>query len=183
MRPAGDVPTLGVLVTGGIGVLVVLAFVGGLALGRQSRIQPGDRVAVAAPTEPGRPPVVFVGRCPDERVRAVEIRVPDGETLWRVESARGTIDRAFIVGEEPPAFFATVVEARPFPPGELEVLAQVDDTLDRERFDPAVLRQGEGPGVACGDSDLGLVPLLFLVGAAGVVAAYAAMVMRYVRAR
>lgn len=169
------------LVIGGIGVLVVLAFVAAVALGRQARTEPGDRVRVAANVEPGRPPVVFVGRCPDERVRAVEVRVPDGETLWRVESARGTVNRAFVIGDEPPPFFETVVEGRPLPEGELEAEVQVDDIVDRERFDPAALERGGGIGVACGDSDLGLVPLLFLVGAAGVLGGYVSMVARYLR--
>jgi hypothetical protein len=185
-RPrASDTQTLGVLVTGGIGVLVVVAFVAAVVFGGETKAVPGDRVKVAAADEPGRAPVVFVGRCPDERVRSVEVRTPEGRTLWRVVSDKGTIDRAFVIGEDPPAFFATTVrlEGR-LPGGELEAVVQVDDVTDARPFDTATLeRGGDGPGADCGDRDLGLVPLVFVVGAAMVIGAYAVMVVRALRSR
>jgi peptidoglycan/xylan/chitin deacetylase (PgdA/CDA1 family) len=133
---------LGVLVTGGIGVLVVVAFVAAIALGRDSVPGPGDRLAVVH----GEGPVglaVLAARCPDERVKAVEVRVPDGAPLWRIVSDKGTIDRVFVIGAEPPPFFATQTSLQPFPPGELEAEVTIDDIVDRERFDPAAVEDGE----------------------------------------
>lgn len=176
-------PSLGVLVTGGIGVLVVLAFVGAVALGRQDRVRPGDRVAVSASSEPSVPPIVAVARCAEERVRSVEVRDRD-TVIWRVESEKGTIARGFPIGGEPPALFETTVALDSLPSGELDVVVQLaDGTVDRDTFDIAALEPGEGErvGAPCGGSDLGLVPIVFIAGAAGVVGAYVAMVSRYLR--
>ena len=178
-----DVPSLGVLVTGGIGVLVVVTFVAAVVLGRSERVETGDRVAVAPSAEPGMLPAVFVGRCEDERVRSVQVRIPDGPILWRIESDKGTIDRAFVIGGTPPAFFATAVALRDgvLPSGTLDAVVQVDDVVDHELFDVASLEPGEGVGVSCGERSLGLVAVVFILGAIGVAAAYASMVLRFFR--
>jgi hypothetical protein len=167
------------VVTGGVGVLVVVAFVFGVALGRDRSPDPGDRLAVVAIEEtPGF--AVLAARCEDERVRAVEVRVSDGETLWRIESERGTIDRRYVVGQEPPPFgFETVTPLRSVRGGVLEAIVTVDDVTDSERFDPAALDDAAAVRAPCDSSDLDLVTLLFAIGALGVVAAYAAMVWRW----
>lgn len=177
-----DAPTLGVVVTGGIGVLVVIAFVAGVLLGRSDRTEPGDRIGVARVEDEL---VVFVARCEDERVRAVELRVAEGPKLWRVESEKGTIDRRFVVGGDPPPFFVTTVRYDRAQPttSALEVEVVVDDLVDVKPIDLDALEEAESFGVSCDQHDLGLVPLVFVAGAAGVVAAYGALVARYVRSR
>lgn len=177
--PRGDTPTLGVIVTGGIGVLIAIAFVAGIVLGRETRTEPGDRVGV---TRVDGEVVILAARCEDERVRAVEVRTLGGAPLWRIESEKGTIDRRFVVGGEPPPFFLTVVRLEGLPAtGELEAEVTVDEIVDARRFDPGALEGADEHGVSCDDHDLGLVPLVFVVGALAVVAAYGAMVSRYVR--
>jgi hypothetical protein len=179
-QPARDVPSLGIIVTGGIGVLVVIAFVAGVLLGRTGEAEPGDRVGIGR-TDDGTL-VVFAARCEDERVRAVEVRTPGGPPAWRIESDKGTIDRRFVVGAEPPAFFATRVALDgPLPDGVLEAEVTIDDVVDARPFDPAALEDGESFGVSCDDGDLGLVPIVFVLGAMGVIGAYLAMVARFVR--
>lgn len=182
-RPDPTVPTLTVVVTGGIGVLLVIAFVAAVAFGREQPIAPGDRVAVVkAPGPAGF--TILAGRCTDERVHAVEVRSPDGVSLWRVESAKGAIDRRFVVGQDPPPFeFATVTPLRPLPSGPLEAEVTVDKTVDHEVFDPAHIDKAAAVRAPCGDDDVGVVSLLFVVGALGVVAAYGAMVHRYLKAQ
>jgi hypothetical protein len=176
-----DAPTLGVLATGGVGVLVVLAFVAAIVFGRGS-VAPGDRIAVVRSDGPVGF-TVLAGRCTDERVKAVEVHVPDGPPLWRIESAKGVINRSFAVGAEPPPFGATTVTPlQPLPPGTLEVLLTVDGETDHEQFDPAHLESADAPEAPC-STDLGLVPVLFVIGAAGVVIAYSALVRRYLQAR
>ncbi len=179
--PRGDAPSLGVVATGGIGVLVVLAFVVAVVLGRNDTVSAGDRVAVVQADGPAGI-AVLAGRCQDERVRAVEVRTPDGTVLWRIESAKGVIARTIVVGAEPPPFGAvTVTPLQPLPAGELEVVLTVDGERDRERFDPAHLESADAPEAPCGQADLGLVPLLFVLGAAGVVGAYVGLVRRYLQ--
>jgi hypothetical protein len=179
VQPAREVPSLGIIVTGGVGVLVVIAFVAGIVLGRTGEPEPGDRVGIGRDDQ-GL--VVFAARCEDERVSAVEVRTPGGPPLWRIESEKGTIDRRFLVGGEPPAFFATAVALdEPLPAGALEAEVTVDDVVDARRFDPAALEEGESFGVSCDDSGLGLLPVVFVIGALAVIAAYVAMVSRYVR--
>lgn len=184
MTPArADAPSLGVLAIGGVGVLVVLAFVGAVALGRDTTLSPGDRVAIV-PAEGPAGIAILAGRCEDERVRAVEVHVPDGPPLWRIESAKGVIARSFVVGAEPPPFgAATVTPLQPLPAGVLEAVLTVDDATDRERFDPAHLEAANAPEAPCGGADLGLVAVLFVAGAVGVFVAYGAMVRRYLAAR
>lgn len=178
--PRADTPSLGVVVTGGIGVLVVVAFVAAVVLGRETSAQPGDRVGVVR--RDGRVEVL-AARCEDERVRAVEVREQDGDVLWRIESEKGTIDRRFVVGGEPPPLFVTVdrLEETDLLDRTLVAEVTVDDVVDGRPFDPADLEESDGFGLSCDDDDLGLVPLVFVMGAAGVVAAYGAMVARYVR--
>lgn len=170
------------VLAGGLGVLVVIAFVGGVALGRQRDLGPGDRIAVV-PVDRGAGLGVLVGRCADERVKAVEVRVADGMSLWRIESKKGGIDRRFVVGGEPPAFFATVTPLRALPPTQLEAVVTIDDTVDERRFDPSSLDDAAAPRAPCSRSDLGWAILLFAAGAAGVVVAYAVMVRRYLGTR
>jgi hypothetical protein len=170
------------VLTGGIGVLVVVAFVAAVAFGRDTTVEPGDRIAVVPLVGSPTGFEVLVGRCQDERVRAVELRAPDGPALWRIESAKGGIDRSFIVGEHPPPFgFATVRQLVPLPPGVLEVDVTVDDTVDARQFDPTHLETSGSVGAPCGPRDIGIVPLVFALGAAGVVLAYGAMVRRFLQ--
>jgi hypothetical protein len=176
-----------VLATGGIGVLVVLAFVAVVVFGRNTTVAPGDRIAIV---KVGRPAegdgldgpagfAVLAGRCEDERVKAVEVRAPDGPPLWRIESPKGVINRTFVVGADAPFGAETVVPLQPLPAGELDAEITVDDIDDVERFDPAHLESADAPEAPCGTADLGVVPLLFILGAAGVVFAYGSMVRRY----
>ena len=94
-----DAPTLGVLATGGIGVLVVLAFVGAVVFGRNTDVGPGERIAVVRSDAPAGF-TILAGRCTDERVNVVEVRAQVGSPLWRIESDKGVIDRSFDVGAE-----------------------------------------------------------------------------------
>jgi hypothetical protein len=178
----GDAPTLGVVVTGGIGVLVALAFVGAVVFGRNSTVEPGERVAVVKSDAPAGF-TVLAGRCEDERVTSVDVHVVDGPVLWRIESKKGVIDRSFGVGEDPPFGAATVTALQPMPaPGTiLEAVIGVDGTLDGEEFDPAHLEEADAPEAPCGGADLGFVPLVFVLGAAGVVVTYGTMVRRYLQ--
>ena len=170
------------LATGGVGVLVVLAFVGAVVLGRNTEVKPGDRIAVVRSDGPAGFSIL-AGRCIDERVKAVEVRTPVGPVLWRIESEKGVINRSFQVGADAPFGAATVTPLQPLPAGVLVAGIRVGDTEDAEQFDPAHLETADAPEAPCGATDLGLVPLLFVAGAAGVVVAYGGMVRRYVRAR
>lgn len=175
-----EVPSLGVVVTGGIGVLVVIAFVAAVVLGRDSSPQAGDRVAVVRDDGALE---VLAARCEDERVRAVAVQDVDGRDLWRIESENGTIDRRFVVGDEPPPFFETVVpldDALP-PSGLLVAEVTVDDEVDARPFDPADIDDRDGLGLSCDGDGIGVVSVLFVAGAAGVCAAYGALVARYLR--
>jgi hypothetical protein len=176
----GDAPTLGVVLTGGIGVLVALAFVGAVVFGRNTAVGPGERIAVVRSGAPAGF-TVLVGRCEDERVTSVSVGVVDGPTLWRIESRKGVIDRSFPVGEEPPPFGAATVTAFDSVPAGVRLVALVGigRTGDAEEFDPEHLESADAPEAPCGGSDLGAVPVMFILGAAGVVVAYGAMVRRY----
>jgi len=179
-RPA-DTPTLTMVLTGGIGVLVVVAFVAAVAFGRDTTVKPGDRLAIVPLVGSPAGFEVLVGRCEDERVRAVEVRTPGGASLWRIESAKGGIDRSFIVGQDPPPFsFTTAIRLQPLPAGPLEATVTVDASTDARIFDPAHLSTSGSVGAPCKTRDIGIVPIVFGVGALGVVAAYGAMVRRFV---
>jgi hypothetical protein len=177
-----DAPTLGVLATGGVGVLVVLAFVGAVVFGRNTQVEPGDRIAVVRSDGPAGF-TILAGRCTDERVNVVEVRGLVGSALWRIESTKGVIDRSFAVGAEAPFGAATVTPLQPLPEGSLVAGIRVGDAEDREEFDPAHLETADAPEAPCGGTDLGLVPLLFIIGAGGVVVAYAGLVRRFLQAR
>lgn len=179
-----DAPSTGVVVAGGIGVLVVLAFVAALALGGGSRSTPGERVALVS-AEGGAE--VLAGRCRDQRVVAVEVR--DGPTVrWRIESVKGSIDRRYPVGGAPPLGFTTAVPLE----GDLPPVVTVEATFDgpdgEER--DAALRPVSAPedvtlgdvAPPCGGSvDLGATVILFAAAAALVVGGYAVMLTRFRR--
>jgi hypothetical protein len=172
------------VLTGGIGVLVVVAFVAAVAFGRGTTVKPGDRIAVVPLTGSPAGFELLVGRCEDERVRAVEVRAPGGPPLWRIESTKGGIDRSFIVGQDPPPFsYRTTTKLATLPPGPLEATVMVDDSRDARPFDPAHLSTSGAVGAPCGSRDIGVVPWLFMAGGAGVVVAYGAMVRRFLLAR
>lgn len=181
-RPDPTVPTLTVVVTGGVGVLVVIAFVAAVAFGRDGSVGPGDRIAVVRSGGPAKLSVL-VGRCEDERVDAVEVAQPGGATLWRIESADGGITRRFVVGDDPPPFgFLQVVKLGDDLRGTYAVNAQIDGVVDTESFDTARLDQETAPRAPCGN-DFGAVAIVFIIGAFGVVIAYVVMVRRYLSAR
>ena len=171
------------LVAGGLGVLVVVGFVAAVVFGGAARAQPGDRVAFVEVR--GRH-VVVAGRCEDERVTAVELRAPGGgPVLWRIASAKGSITRRYVVGEEPlPVGFTTVAPLQPLPLGDLEVAVEIDGTLvDREVVSQPAPERAE-VYAPCGRSQrLGAVSLLFVAGALLVVLAYAGMVQRWFQGR
>lgn len=172
------------VVTGGIGVLVVIAFVAAVAFGRDQTPAPGDRVAVVKSDGPAGF-TLLVGRCDEERVNSVEVRnAPNGVPVWRIESAAGSIDRRYVVGQDPPPFGFTV--AAPFVPPQSSRLiaeAEIDGVVDREELDTTKLDAERAPKAPCDGDDIGFVSVLFIVGALGVVAAYGVMVRRYLSAR
>lgn len=179
-----DAPTLTMILTGGIGVLVVVAFVAAVTFGRDTTSQPGDRLAIVPLVGSPAGFEVLIGRCDDERVRAVEVRPPGGAPLWRIESVKGGIDRSFIVGQEPPPFsFRTATRLQPLPPGPLEADVTVDESEDAKVFDPAQLSKDGAVGAPCGMRDIGIVPVAFGIGALGVLLAYGAMVRRFLLSR
>lgn len=172
------------VLTGGIGVLVVIAFVAAVAFGRDTTVKPGDRVAVIAAQGAPHGFAILVGRCEDERVHDVELRTPGGPPLWEIRSAKGGIDRSFVPGDGTVPFgFETTTALQPLPPGPLEAVVKVDDSVDSRQFDPAHLEKTSSVGAPCGSRDIGLVPLLFALGGAGVVLAYGAMVRRFLITR
>jgi hypothetical protein len=172
------------VLTGGIGVLVVVAFVAAVAFGRGTTMKPGDRIAVVPLKRSPAGFEILVGRCEDERVRAVEVHAPGGPPLWRIESAKGGIDRSFIVGQDPPPFsYRTTTKLAKLPPGPLEASVTVDEDTDARPFDPAHLSTRGAVGAPCGSHDIGIVPWLFIVGGGGVAVAYGAMVRRFLVSR
>ena len=172
------------VLTGGIGVLVVVAFVAAVAFGRGTTVKPGDRIAVVPLKGSPAGFEILVGRCEDERVRSVEVDADGGQPLWRIESTKGGIDRSFIVGQDPPPFsFRTTTKLTSRPTGPLVASVLVDDATDARPFDPAHLSTSGAVGAPCGQRDIGIVPLLFVLGGAGVVIAYGAMVRRFLTAR
>jgi hypothetical protein len=204
-----DPPSLAVVVAGGVGVAAVVAFVAAVALGAQvSDWPPGARLAVAADEGPAGL-AVLVPRCRSERVTRVELRLAGGdEALWRITAGKGSIDERYVVGAAAPLGFVTEVALRPpLPPAPLEVVAHLTrdgpaDVVDWAVFDPRavppdgvlyqghpvepeVFQAGAAAAAACPESsrDLGLVTWLFGAAAAGVVAAYVAMVVRYWKSR
>lgn len=194
---------------GGVGVLVVIAFVAAVALGGRSvAAEPGERVGVGrADVEGGL--AVFVPRCDDDRVRIVEVAVDGGTAAWRIASRKGSIDERYEVGADPaPLGFAVEV---PFaealaPDVALTATVSIDgedgEVRDRIAFTPegipaeGVLTAGgevdvasfQGRALAAADcaesrSDLGLTTIVFALGGLLVVASYGLMVGRWWRGR
>ena len=175
-------PSTGVVVTGALAVAVVVLFVTSVAFGAQSREEPGDRVGIAASEDAPSGYQVVVGRCEDERVRAIEVRDQRGSPLWRVESVKGSFERRFGVGEA--AFgFTEVVPLRGLPDGEVEVRVAVGDAVDGEVVDLRAVGDDVAVGASCGDESIGAVGWAFAFGALVVVASYGAMLLRFRRDR
>lgn len=207
-RVDGDPPSLSMVVSGGVGVVAVLAFVSALALGADlEEAPPGARLAVTAADGPAGL-AVLVPRCRSERVTRVELRSGDDQVLWRITARKGSIDERYVVGGDEPLGFVTERPFRlPLPPGRLQVVASLArdgpfDVVDRAAFDPAavptagalyqggtvdgdIFKAGAAAAADCPESgrDLGLVTWLFVAAAAGVVVTYVSMVVRYWRGR
>ena len=208
-RDDGGPPSLSMVLSGGVGVAAMVAFVAAVALGADlKQPPPGARLAVTAAEGPAGL-AVLVPRCRSERVTRVELRAAGGSALWRISARKGSIDERYVVGADEPLGFVTEVPLGSSPPsGPLEVVAQVagggsTDVVDRAVFDVAAVPSGDGvlyqgdvvaPGAFeagaaaaadCAESDrgLGLVTWLFVAAAAGVVITYVTMVVRYWKGR
>ena len=203
-----EVPTAPVLLSGGLGVFAVVAFVAALVFGAEVKNPPpGARIGLTSSGGPAGV-AVLVPRCRSERVTVVELRDADGATLWRIAARKGSIDERYEVGAEGAPFGFTVDKplTSPLPDEELTVVVALDgepfDTVDRAqvarqrvpRLGVAHLGEVVEPGVfearavAAADCqgpgrDLGLVTWLFVLAAAGVVVTYLGMVGRYLRSR
>jgi len=193
---------------GGVGVLVVIAFVAAVALGgRFEAPELGERVAIGRADANGTL-AVFVPRCRDERVTVVEIAEAEGSARWRIASRKGSIDERYVVGApEPPLGFELEVPLEgPLPDGELTATVAVEgeegEVRDRVTFTvgavPAtdVLYRGSLVDIAsfqaqalsaasCPESrsELGLTTVVFGLGALMVVGTYGLMVSRWWRGR
>jgi hypothetical protein len=192
---------------GGVGVLVVIAFVAVLALGgRPTSPGPGERVAVGR-VQPGGEPMVLVPRCRDDRVTSVEVAVAGGGALWRIASRKGSIDERYVVGGAPvPLGFEVEVPLEGTLPEQAALVARValdgedGDVADELAFVPAELpADGDGVRTAGGDvavgsfqaraisaadcpesrSELGVTTVVFGLAALGVVITYGLMVSRW----
>ena len=207
-RDDGGPPSLSMVLSGGVGVAAMVAFVAAVALGADLKQPPaGARLAVTAAEGPAGL-AVLVPRCRSERVTRVELRAAGGSALWRISARKGSIDERYVVGADAPLGFVTEVPLRSSPPpGPLEVVTHVAgggsaDVVDRVVFDPGavpsggVLYQGDavepaafeaGAAAAadCAEAGrgLGLVTWLFAAAATGVVITYVAMVVRYWKGR
>lgn len=207
-RDDGGPPSLSMVLSGGVGVAAMVAFVAAVALGADLKQPPaGARLAVTAADGPAGL-AVLVPRCRSERVTRVELRASGGSALWRITARKGSIDERYVVGADEPLGFVTEVPLRwPPPPGPLEVVTHVDgggstDVVDRVVFDsgavpsdgvlyqgdvvePTVFEAGAAAAADCAESDrgLGLVTWLFVAAATGVVITYVAMVVRYWKGR
>lgn len=168
-------------VTGALAVAVVLLFVASVAFGSTAREESGDRVAVVRSDAPSGFEVL-VGRCDDERVRAIEIRDARAQPLWRVESDKGSFERRFAVGGAPFGF-AETVPLRELPDGPVDVRVAVGDVVDGEVVDLRQVDEGAAVGAACGDESVGAIGWAFALGAAFVVGSYAAMLLRFRKRR
>lgn len=201
-------PSLSMVLSGGVGVVVVVGFVAALAFGTGiAEVAPGARLGIVAAPGPAGMAVV-VPRCPSERVISVELQGPGGTPLWRVVSAKGAIAERYVVGAAASPF-ATVTEVElsaPPPAGPLTAVAslagEAEDVTDSVGFEAAavpaegVLYQGsaigteefEASAAAAADcagprGGLGLVTWLFVAAALGVVVTYLMMLMRYLEER
>jgi hypothetical protein len=176
-----------VVLAGGLGVLVVIAFVGAVALGGTSKRSPGDQVAVVRSDGPAGM-TVLAGRCLDQRVKAVEVDGAAGTALWRVESVKGSIERRYVVGALPPLGFHDVTPLAARPAGRVRASVELEQgdatTVDARVVDVAALpAEGhtldEGAPACGGHEGPGGTALLFAVGAAFVVAGYVGMLLRF----
>ncbi len=196
------------VLSGGVGVLAVVAFVSALALGTQvSDPPPGARLGLVAAAGPAGATLV-VPRCRAERVVSVEVRATDGSTLWRIVSPKGSIDERYVVGAgNPPFGFVVDVAAPvPLPSGPLTATVALDgepfDDVDEMTFDQSEVpasgvryrgrdvdaAEFEAQAAAAADCqggtrDIGLVTWLFVAAATGVVVTYLMMVSRYLKGR
>lgn len=196
------------VVSGGVGVVAVVAFVAAVAVGADlTEPPPGTRLAVTAADGPAGL-AVLVPRCRSERVTGVELRSTGGDVLWRITARKGSIDERYVVGGDEPLGFVTEAPLRsPVPSARLEVVAHLAregpvEVVDRAVFDPAavppagILHQGDvveadafraaaAAAADCPESggDLGVVTWMFVAAAAGVVVAYSTMVVRYWKGR
>jgi hypothetical protein len=184
-----------VLVTSGVGVLVMILFVVFVAAGARSMSSPGDRVAVVESTGPAGI-AVLTGRCKDQRVRSVDLRGPDQQLLWEVSSTKGSINRRWVVGGEVPVDAEELIE--PVLPLPAQVTAEArfvdEDGEDGvEIHDSRTVQLDALSGAArlgdaapsCGRR-VGLGPVataLFGLGSAVVLVGYAVMVGRWWRVR
>jgi hypothetical protein len=183
-----DRPSLGVVVAGGLGVLAIVAFVAVLLFGAESERRPGDRVEVVR-TEDGV--LVLAGRCAEQRVTEVGVLGGDGRELWRIRSAKGSIERRYPLGSVPDGFSTVTPLA-----ADVEGRVVVEVGFDREgeaSTDVRVVDLGALPDALprlddaappCGSRRLrpgALTALLFLGGAAAVVVGYIGMVVRYAK--
>ena len=200
-------PSLAMVAAGGVGVLVVIAFVAAVALGgRTTAAGPGERVGVGR-ADAGGALAVFVPRCRDDRVTLVEVGDERGATLWRITSRKGSIDERYEVGADAPLGFEVAVPLRSGLPDEpllatVEVDGDGGDVRDAISFRPGELPP-EGVRTAGGDlgltsfqgralaaarcpesrSDLGLTTVVFGLGGLLVVGSYGLMVSRWWRGR
>ena len=102
---------------------------------------------------------------------------------WRTKTVLAAVEELerFIVGQDPPPFsFRTATPLQPLPPGSLEADVTVDRSTDARVFDPSHLSTDGAVGSPCATRDIGIVPVVFGLGALGVVLAYGAMVRRFV---
>ncbi len=207
-RADDEPPSLAMVLSGGVGVVAVVAFVAALAFGTEvTDAPPGARLGVVAAAGPAGAALV-VPRCRAERVVGVEVRAADGSTLWRMVSAKGSIDERYVVATPHPPFgFVVDVPAPdPLPPGPVTAVVTLAgepfDEVDEVSFDPAevpptgVRYQSldvetdvfEAQAAAAADCqapgrDLGLVTWLFVAAALGVVVTYVMMVARFLKGR
>ncbi len=207
-RGAPEPPTPQVLLSGGLGVFAVVVFVAALVFGVQvENPPPGARLGITSSAGPAGV-AVLVPRCRSERVTGVELRSGAGSTLWRIAARKGSIDERYVVGAEsaPFGFTVEVPFAPPLPEGPLSVVARLDgepfDSVDRVDFtqadippegvlhlgdvvEPASFEARAGAAADCQGPgrDLGLVNLVFVAAAAGVVVTYLMMVKRYFTSR
>lgn len=195
------------VLSGGVGVLAVVAFVAALAFGAQvSEPPPGARLGLVAAAGPAGATLV-VPRCRADRVVRVEVQAAAGSTLWRIVSPKGSIDERYVVGADPPFGFVVEVAAPvPLPPGPLTATVALTgepfDGVDEVTFDPSdvpptgVRYRGRNVDAAefeaqaaaaadCqgGTREIGLVTWLFVAAAIGVVVTYVMMVVRYFKGR
>ncbi len=190
MADEADRPSPAVLVAGGVAVVLVVVFVAAVLAGSRVERRPGDRIVVVRSQGPAGITVV-AGRCLDQRVGRVRLSLSGGgATLWEIVSARGSIDRRYVVGLEPPPFgFTEVVALRGVPAGlaRAEVTFLRDghvDVVDAVEVDPGDI---EGAEPLLGDAappctrDQRVGPFataVLVLGALLVVAGYAAMLAR-----